>query len=54
MNLKLVFEYSFLSHLEFVNDITKGTFTLKSNSNKIMLCWCGGQHYLVLNKIYTL
>ena len=27
----------------------KGNFT--SNSNKIMLCGGGGQHYLVLNKI---
>ena len=26
---------------------------LKSNSNKMMLCWGGGQHYLVLNKILT-
>ena len=29
----------------------KGNFMLKSNSNKIMLCGGGGQHYLVLNKI---
>ena len=32
----------------------KGNFTLKSNSNKIMLCGGGRQHYLVLNKISTL
>ena len=31
----------------------KGYFTLKSNSNNIMLCVGGGQHYLVLNKIST-
>ena len=31
----------------------KGNFTLKSNSNKIMLCGGGGQHYLVLDKILT-
>ena len=30
----------------------KGNFTSKSNLNKIKLC--GGQHYLVLNKISTL
>ena len=30
----------------------KLNFTLKSNSNKMMLC--GGQHHLVLNKISTL
>ena len=30
----------------------EGNFTLKSNLNKIKLC--GGQHYLVLNKISTL
>ena len=29
----------------------KGNITMKSNSNKIMLCWAGGQHYLVLDKI---
>ena len=32
----------------------KGNFMLKSNSNKIMLCWGGWQHYLVLSKISTL
>ena len=31
----------------------KGNFTLKPNSNKILLCGGGGQHYLVLNKIST-
>ena len=31
----------------------KGNFTLKPNSNKIMLCGGEGQHYLVLNKIST-
>ena len=30
----------------------KGNFTSKSNSNKIKMC--GGQQYLVLNKISTL
>ena len=29
----------------------KGNFMLKYNSNKIMLCGGGGQHYFVLNKI---
>ena len=32
----------------------KGNFTLKSNSNKIILCGVGWQHYLVLNKISAL
>ena len=32
----------------------KGNFTSKSNSNKIMLCRGGGQHYLFFNKISTL
>ena len=32
----------------------KGNFTLKSISNKIMLCGSRGLHYLVLNKISTL
>ena len=31
----------------------KGNIMLKSNSNEIMLCGGGGQHYLVLNKIST-
>ena len=31
----------------------KGSFKLKPNSNEIMLCGGGGQHYLVLNKIST-
>ena len=31
----------------------EGNFTSKSNSNKIKLCWGGGQHYLALNKIST-
>jgi hypothetical protein len=31
----------------------KGNFTLKYNSNKIMLYWGGGKHFLVLNKIST-
>ena len=31
----------------------KGSFTLKSYSNKIMLCGGRGQHYLILNKIST-
>ena len=30
-----------------------GNLTLKSNSNKIMLCGGGWQHYLVLYKIST-
>ena len=33
--------------------LNKGNFTLKSNSNKIMLCGSGGKHYLLLNKIST-
>ena len=31
----------------------KENFTLKSSSNKIMLCGVRGKHYLVLNKIST-
>ena len=31
----------------------KGNFMFKSNSNQIILCGCGGQHYLVLNEIST-
>ena len=31
----------------------KGNFTLKSNSNKIMLCWGRGATFLVLDKIST-
>ena len=31
----------------------KENFMLKSNSNKLMLCRGGGQHYLVFNKILT-
>ena len=34
--------------------LNKENFTLKSNSNKMMLCWVWGQYYLVLNKISTL
>ena len=31
----------------------KGNFMLKSNSNKILLCGGGEQHYLVLSKLST-
>ena len=28
----------------------KGNFTLKFNSNKMMLCWGGGQHYVCIKR----
>ena len=33
------------------NKRNKRNFTLKSNSNKVMLCWVWRQHYLVFNKM---
>ena len=45
--------YSTLESLRNCKRRNKGNFTLKSYSNKILLCGGRGQHYLVLDKIST-
>ena len=50
-NLHLFLKIELFKSLRNSKKRKKGNFTLKSNSNKIMLCGGGGQLYLVLNKI---
>ena len=55
LNMKVAEIVPFKSHT-ICKRRNKGNLTLKSNSNKIMLCGAGpwGQHYLIWKKIFTI
>ena len=48
-----IYKKKYIVLIKSHRNCNKGNYMIKSDSNKIMLWWSGGKHYLDLNKIST-